>query len=555
MLLQSNRSLRPAPKIITPLPNPSPPSSPTTTRNRTNSIPGSPSLSVLPQLLLSSTLPGGPTITGLSAIPPASPTPPSTHSTGSLLSIKDPLSVPILSVNFRRFVSCVGPVFWLQDRIEEIVTWKKGWKVTCSWLSAYGFFCYFPQLLLCLPHIAIIAIILTTYPAGDQPPPTEGSIPWQANIQGIQNLMGIFSDLVDFTTSTHPSLDNSLSTSTSTSSSISDSSTTSTSDTSPRSSTSQKRKKPPSSAYTPHILTLLVVTLAPLAYIVSLPMFPLRLVFFLAGAAPIIGLHPWVMNIFLPAAVLVGERTWNSPVPESVVRAVRRAKKCASRENGEELLVVGKSINASVKTILQRVVDDDRLTDVCWQSEMREVELWENERYVGPPSESITISSTLERRSSFASLTSSIGSSPQRTRIIARVRGSWSKANLKPSERGPWTRRRDGWNGSSGGDSLEEEGQVNSTLTFPLAPGWAFVPTEDWRKDVVAEWALNDCGEGDEDGWVYTNDAWQDSQCSPVRRVSEDITTGDAGGGPYVTRRRRWVRRIWFDPVSARVES
>ena len=144
-LLQSttplHRSLRPAPKIVTPLPNPSPPSSPTTTRNRSNSTPGSPSLSVLPQLLLSSALPGGPTITGLSAAPP--PTSLSPHSTGSLLSSKDPLSVPILTVNFRRFVSCVGPVFWLQDRIEEIVTWKKGWKVTCSWLSAYGFFCEF----------------------------------------------------------------------------------------------------------------------------------------------------------------------------------------------------------------------------------------------------------------------------------------------------------------------------------------------------------------------------------------------------------------------------
>jgi hypothetical protein len=30
--------------------------------------------------------------------------------------------------------------------------------------------------------------------------------------------------------------------------------------------------------------------------------------------------------------------------------------------------------------IVQRVVDDDRL---YWRSEMRKVELWENERYVG----------------------------------------------------------------------------------------------------------------------------------------------------------------------------
>ena len=52
------------------------------------------------------------------------------------------------------------------------------------------------------------------------------------------------------------------------------------------------------------------------------------------------------------------------------------------------------------------------------------------------------------------------------------------------------------------------------------------------------------------DGWVYTNDDWQDPQSLPVRRVSEETDEGgDVGGGPYVTRRRRWVRRIWFDPV------
>jgi hypothetical protein len=96
------------------------------------------------------------------------------------MSTKDLLSVPIMSVNFPRFVSCVGPMFWLQDRIEDIVMWEKGWKVTCVaiylWLLLYvsspngptrihscglG---YFPQLILCLPHISLISIILATYP-------------------------------------------------------------------------------------------------------------------------------------------------------------------------------------------------------------------------------------------------------------------------------------------------------------------------------------------------------------------------------------------------------
>ena len=60
---------------------------------------------------------------------------------GPLVSTRDPLSIPIISVNFRRFVSRIGPFFWLQDRIEEILTWKRGWKVTTVWMAIYTFLC------------------------------------------------------------------------------------------------------------------------------------------------------------------------------------------------------------------------------------------------------------------------------------------------------------------------------------------------------------------------------------------------------------------------------
>lgn len=60
---------------------------------------------------------------------------------GKLLSNREPLSLPTTAVNFRRFVSRSGPVFWLQDRIEEIVMWKKGWKTTCTWMALYSLLC------------------------------------------------------------------------------------------------------------------------------------------------------------------------------------------------------------------------------------------------------------------------------------------------------------------------------------------------------------------------------------------------------------------------------
>ena len=316
---------------------------------------------------------------------------------------------------------------------------------------------YFPQLILCLPHILFISIILATYPypasnakdsggissiMPEQPPPAEGSIPWQANIQGIQNIMGTLyvvlplidssiltsgvtsSDLSDFVkpyayhlrlTPTHLYPDNpsNLHPSASASSNMSPSNSansvssdpaadaTSNTDASPRQ--NQKRKTPQSSPYTSHILTLLIVTLPPLAYIISLPMFPLRFVFFLGGAAPVLSLHPWALDVLVPTAVLLGKQTWNSPLPESVVKRVDAYKrwlelrfnqrssrgkmegegKIQSEGEESEDSWIRKWRYAALKTIVQRVVDDDRLTDVYWRSEMREVELWENERYVG----------------------------------------------------------------------------------------------------------------------------------------------------------------------------
>ena len=36
----------------------------------------------------------------------------------------------------------------------------------------------------------------------------------------------------------------------------------------------------------------------------------------------------------------------------------------------------------------------------------------------------------------------------------------------------------------------------SSNLTFTLEPGWAFVETEDWRKDLEASWTLVESDDG-----------------------------------------------------------
>jgi hypothetical protein len=121
---------------------------------------------------------------------------------------------------------------------------------------------------------------------------------------------------------------------------------------------------------------------------------------------------------------------------------------------------------------LTRLVDDDRLKDRHWQSELREVELFENERWL--PGEGI----------------------------------GWSKASLKTGERVAWTRGRDGCSAVTPDGSGDVRSVVaftrgpvclhsnSSNLTFPLDPGWAFVETEDWRADIEAKWSevgADDC--------------------------------------------------------------
>lgn len=350
-----------------------------------------------------------------------------------LMSTRDPLSVPITTINFRRFISRIGPVFWLQDRVEEIITWRKGWKVTVLWMAIYSFLCYHPRLILLLPNAIILAIIIASHPQHGnpgtgsfkieqtQPPPRshvrEGSAEWLANIQGVQNLMGAVADLHE---AAYPYLFHLTF----------------------------------ASPYTPHIFSItLLSTLLALSF---LSLIPLRPLFLVGGLVPFAVNHPFIQRTI-------------SHVFSTLPLRYYRAR-------------------------LVRLIDNDALKDRHWQSELRKVELFENERWV--PGEGT----------------------------------GWSKTNLKTGERVAWTRRRDGWSAvtADGGGDV-------SNLTFLLEPGWLFVETEDWRADIEAEWSQVGA---DNSGWVYTNDVWLEPHASPA---ADWKTQGS------ITRRRRWLRRIYLD--------
>jgi hypothetical protein len=132
----------------------------------------------------------------------------------------------------------------------------------------------------------------------------------------------------------------------------------------------------------------------------ALPLIPLRPILFFIGIFPFILTHPTTQRILPP-----------------ILYATRNA----------------------YLTKIQRMIDNDRLDDVVWSAPLKEVELWENERWS----------------------TSSGTGEP-----------GWSKANLKRGERRGWSRRRDGWSDVDAlGGSLE--GDIRSVI-FSLPPNISF---------------------------------------------------------------------------------
>ncbi|KAI6027327.1 hypothetical protein BKA83DRAFT_4227474 [Pisolithus microcarpus] len=580
---QEGNSVRPAQKIPTTFPDPSTASgffswqlhvdNASSENGSATSGPSKIALSIFPQLLLSSSLPAAAASaavnassgTGLSLFATSSR---SGQPSQTFLSTRDPLSLPIVTNNFRRFVARVGPVFWLQDRIEEIILWKKGWKRTVVWLFAYGFICYYPGLILLLPHALLLSVMLVYYPAPGSPPVplnvSEGTADWQANIQAIQNLMGAFSDAHDAIVPLLPFLCPArlrpvASTASSTShSSEAEATFTLNSSLEQKTNGSRQQSTTHTSSYSPHpTLTLTVISFLILLPVVTADILPLRLLFFLLGVGTVCALHPNVRNALTGAwvarhALLSSNVLFSISIPLPILPRPHLPfhfhfiDSRTSRTYQRRYLHF-QVTQKKVRAVLRRFVDNDRLSDKVWPAPMCTVELWENERW--EPTSGATLSggkrASLFGGSGAGSMNSGseVGNGEAEPRNVKSKStmlpaGTWSKTHLRQSERAPWTRARDGWSGVGG---------EISNLTFSLTPGWAFVETESWRADLEGSWALEGqhpdnkyfyvetqrvCA--DEDGWVYTSDTWSNPQPNPCP------TEG------WVTRRRRWTRRVYW---------
>lgn len=184
----------------------------------------------------------------------------------------------------------------------------------------------------------------------------------------------------------------------------------------------------------------------------------------MAGLAPFVMTHPAVQRL-LPFALPVIQQAM--PLMAARARLVQEWV----LEMGVWLKIVHKRTPSEalpqpskpIPMVLQRMIDDDRLSDRAWNSEIAEVDLWENER----------LDSTFPSVSPYSDADCNIGlAHHDPTHSTSAHTSPWSKSNLKSGERTAWTRGRDGWNGVGAGGTItnvEASGEVRYVAGLSFA--------------------------------------------------------------------------------------
>jgi hypothetical protein len=259
-------------------------------------------------------------------------------------------------------------------------------------------------------------------------------------MQGIQNLMGALSDLDDFI---HPYI--------------------------PYITSTPTHSHPHPNAPPPHTIFTITSTTLLFLLLFLLPFIPMRAVALVVGLAPLGYTNPFMRGYVFPGLVSCVWEGFLGVLEDLRIRRrlwFRRGGK--EEEGGEGGQGQGWS-SKSIRALVARIMDDDRLEDRHWNTEMREVELWENERWspTGSPSSSPSSlpSSNTNTNSDCSTATHGAGDTGAEGASMGSGGGGWGKGYLRglAAERGAWTRGRDGWSGVGEDGS----GEVRSVF-YPL---------------------------------------------------------------------------------------
>lgn len=321
---------------------------------------------------------------------------------------KEPLSLPTTTKNFRGFVQKSGPIFWFQDGVEATLMWQDtSW--TLMWMAIWAVISIYPWLLLLAPSTILSVILVmthraryqdsmtpnilrmevpkspaskfrpadekiptpspaevlaysTTFPTstgeGVVQPPLTPNPPHEGTVKYYENLRDIqnmMRMIIDGYDLLAPTV--------------------------PYLNWSSYSRSL-------HILQLSLLTTVLMFFIA--PYVPYRLVLLIAGEGAFILTHPWT-----------------KPAIEGLMKRID-----SSRE-GRKLMRIAKEGGHQ----LREWIEQDRLDDYVVERGYRNVEMFENERYLPA----------------------------KRAASSSGVVGGWSGHNLRMGERRPWTKGPDGW--------------------------------------------------------------------------------------------------------------
>ncbi|PWY99610.1 hypothetical protein BCV70DRAFT_190474 [Testicularia cyperi] len=407
---------------------------------------------------------------------------------------KEPLSLPTTTKNFRGFVQKSGPIFWFQDGVEATLMWQDtSW--TLMWMAIWAVVAIYPWLLLLAPSTILSVILVMTHRARFQdtmtpsikqtevPQPKSpasskagtGAPSANATGTGGKGAASTPAEVLAYST-TFPT------------------------------STGEGVVQPPLTPNPPHEGTIkyyenlrdiqnmmrmvidgydVVVPVVPYlnwsSYSRSLHVLQLSLLttvalFFVAPYVP----YRLVLLIGGEGAFLLNH-PWTKPAIEGIVKRID-----TSREGRKMVSWLKEGTHQ-----LREWIEQDRLDDVVWEHGWRNVEMFENERFL-----------PTTRASSSGNV------------------GGWSAHNLRLGERRPWTKGPDGWSADEIDVLPGHRIDVSRQVAMKLEAGWEWIPGDDWRIDWGGSWSAVGA---DPEGYVYTDSSWQKPASYPY---------GHGGGVP-----------------------
>ncbi len=320
---------------------------------------------------------------------------------------KEPLSLPTTTKNFRGFVQKSGPIFWFQDGVVATLMWQDtSW--TLMWMAIWAVVSIYPWLLLLAPSSILSIILIMTHRARYQDNMTANIARMEVPKSPASKARAVITSIMlPRRLRCWPTRQLSL-------------------PTQAKALSSSTRPNPPHegtvkyyenlrdiqnmmrmiidgydllaptvpylnwSSYSRSLHILQLSLLATVLMFFIAPYIPYRLLIFLVGEGPFILNHPWTQ-----------------PALEAVIKRID-----TSRE-GRKLVKVMKEGGHKVR----EWIEQDRLDDHVWERGWRNVEVFENERFLPT----------------------------KRAASSSGVVGGWSAHNLRMGERMPWTKGPDGW--------------------------------------------------------------------------------------------------------------